>query len=90
MMQDFNIFEELFLSTEIWGYLGPFLLIFIGYLLVRKDPVLGVLWFIIECLIIAQYVPLAAVTPFYYWHIFILSVGGVLTLVFPLAGLKKW
>lgn len=89
-MQDVNILEELFLSTDIWGYLGPFIIVLIGYVLVRKDAVLGVIWFIVECLFIAQYIPLAAVTPFYYWHIFIISVGGVLTLVLPLAGLKKW
>ena len=47
-----NIFYLLFLSPEVWGYLGPFALVFIGYVLIRKDKFLVVLLFVVECLFV--------------------------------------
>lgn len=84
IMQDVNIFYELFLSPEMWGYLGPFALVFIGYVLTQKDKFLGVLWFVVECLFVAQYLTLIDATPGYWWHIFILLLGGLFTCVYPL------
>ena len=81
---DINLFYELFMTTTMWGYLGPMSLVIIGYLLIRKDKVLGLLWFIVECLFAAQYAGLAATNPQYYWHFFLVLFGGLLTVVYPL------
>ena len=83
-MQEINIFNELFLSLEMWGYLGPFALVFIGYVLTKKEKFLGVLWFVVECLFVARYLALIDATPDYWWHIFILLLGGLFTCVYPL------
>ena len=82
-MMEVNIFEELFLKTTFWGYLGPMALVIGGYLLSKKDRNLGVLWFVMELLFIAQYMGMIAATPQYWWHIFILLFGGIFTCVFP-------
>jgi hypothetical protein len=76
--------EDLFLSTEMIGYIGPLALVIIGYFVFKKDRFLGVLFFIVECLFIANYIALVEATPDYWWHIFILLFGGLFTCVYPL------
>ena len=79
-----NIFYDIFLSASMWSYLGPIALVIIGYFLMKKDVVLGVLWFIVECLFIGQYLALVDAHLDYWWHIFILLFGGLATCVYPL------
>lgn len=83
-MMQINILEELFLSTEIYGYIGPFLLVLAGYYLSEKDKYLGIFMFILDCLFVAQYLELVAVTPFYWWHIMIILLGAIFFCLFPL------
>lgn len=84
MQGAYDLFSELFLSTGISGYLGPLALVIIGYMVMDKDKILGVLWFVVECLFLAQYFALLDATPDYWWQIFILLFGGLFTCVFPL------
>lgn len=84
MQGAYDLFYELFLSTEISSYFGPLALVIIGFFILKKDKVLGVLWFVVECLFIWHYTELVGATPFYWWHIYILLFGGLLTLVYPL------
>ena len=76
-MQDINWFDELFLSTELWGYFGPLGLVIIGYLLVQKDKALGIFMIIVDSLVISHYLALVEATPDYWWHIFILLLGVI-------------
>ena len=76
-MQDINWFDELFLSTEMWGYFGPLALVVIGWLLTKKEKPLGIFMIIVDSLVIAQYLALVAVTPDYWWHIIILLLGVI-------------
>jgi len=85
MMQGaYDLFFELFLSTGISGYLGPLAIVMIGYVVMKRDKFLGVLWFVVECLFISQYLTLVSVTPDYWWQIFLLLIGGMMTCVYPL------
>ena len=85
MMQGaYDLFYELFLSTGISGYLGPLAIVIIGYVLMNRDKFLGVLWFVVECLFMAQYFTLIDATPDYWWQIFILMFGGLFTCIYPL------
>ena len=77
-------FLDLFLSTEMIGYLGPLAMITLGYFAARKDKGLGVIWYMVECLMTAQYLALLDATPDYWWQIFILIFGGLFTLLIPL------
>lgn len=77
-------FEDLFLSTGIVGYIGPLALVAIGAYLMKKDKVVGLLYFIVECLVVAQYASLVEATPDYYWHMLIVLLGGLFTFVYPL------
>jgi hypothetical protein len=79
-----SIFYQLFFSPEMWSYLGPIAVVVVGYFCMKEDKALGVLWFIVECLIIYQYLVLVATTPDYWWHVYILLFGGLFTCVFPL------
>lgn len=90
MMQDINWFNELFLSSEMWGYLGPIGLVIIGYYLAAKDKFLGILWFVVECLFVAHYFELVEANAGYWWHIFIILLGGLFTCIYPLFGSRKW
>ena len=76
-MQDINWFDELFLSTELWGYFGPVAIVIIGYLLVQKDKPLGIFMIIVDSLVISHYLGLVEATPDYWWHIFILILGVI-------------
>lgn len=80
----YDLFYELFLSEEPWGYLGIMGILIFGYVLAKKDKVLGLVWYIIEWLFLANYLSLVEATPFYWWHIIILLIGGFATCVFPL------
>ena len=80
----YEFLYDAFLSLEMWGYLGPLGIVIIGYILTQKNTFLGILWFIVECLFIGHYLSLVDATPFYWWHITILLLGGLLTCVFPL------
>jgi len=77
-MQEINIFNELFLSTEIWGYFGPVALVVIGYLLVQKDKPLGIFMIIVDSLIAYHYLTLVDATPGYWWHSIIMILGIIL------------
>lgn len=83
-MMDVNIFNELFLSTEMWGYLGPMLMVIVGYYLAKREAWLGVFWFIVECLFVSVYLDLVDVTPQYWWNVMILLLGGLFSCVYPL------
>lgn len=85
-----TILEELFLSTEMFGYIGPFALVIVGYVLTQKDRFLGIFMFIIDCLFIAQYLNLVTETPAYWWHIMIILLGGILFCLFPLLGKRRY
>ena len=79
-----DLLFELFLSTGITGYLGPLAIVIIGYMVTKKDKTLGVLWFVVECLFMAQYFALLEATPDYWWQIIILMIGGIAGCVIPL------
>jgi hypothetical protein len=83
-MQDINWLSEIFLSLEMWGYLGPMALVVIGYYLSKTNVTLGVLWFIVECLFVSRYFELVEATPDYWWHIILLLLGGLFTCIYPL------
>ena len=84
MQTAYELLYELFLSTGITGYLGPMAIVIIGYMVTKKDKTLGVLWFVVECLFMAQYFALLEATPDYWWQIIILMVGGISSCVIPL------
>ena len=81
MQTAYDLLFELFLSTGMIGYLGPLAIVIIGYVVAKKDKALGVLWFVVECLFMAQYFALLEATPDYWWQIIILLLGGVLVLI---------
>ena len=80
----YDFLFEYFLSSEVSGYLGPLAIVICGYFLFRKDRMLGILWFVVECLFISHYLTLVEATPAYWWQIIILLFGGMFTCVFPL------
>lgn len=77
-------FEDLFLSTDMIGYIGPLAIVVVGYVLAKKDKGLGLIAFIVQCLIAAQYFALVDATPAYWWHVIIILLGSILTCVVPL------
>lgn len=79
-----SMFYQLFFSLDMWGYIGPLALVIIGYIVASKDKNLGVLWFVLESLVIANYLTLVAETPDYWWHIFILLIGCMSTLMYSI------
>ena len=84
-----SIIYELFLSLEVWGYLGPALLVIGGYVLSKRELILGVLWFVLECLVVAQYLLLVDATPNYWWHIYIILIGGLITFGFAMMDRRR-
>jgi len=85
----YEFLYDVFLSLELWGYFGLLFLIVGGYIIAKKNTFLGILWFIVDCLFIGQYLNLVSATPQYWWHIFILLLGGLMTCVYPLWDRKR-
>lgn len=75
-MQEINILEELFLSTEMWGIFGPLALVVIGYFVTRKENGLGIFFIIVDSLIIYQYLTMIDYE-LYLWHAIILLLGVI-------------
>jgi len=84
-----SIFYQLFISLNMWGYLGPIAVVIGGYVAMKKDTGLGVIWFVVECVIMAQYFALVGATPDYWWHIFIIMFGSLFTIAIPLWSDKR-
>ena len=77
-------FSDLFLSTDMIGYIGPLALVAVGYVFAKKDRGLGLIAFIVQCLVAAQYFTLIESNPAYWWHVIIILLGSVLSCVVPL------
>ena len=78
-----NIFYQLFLSTELYGYFGPLALVVAGFIITKKEKGLGIFFVIVDSLVTAQYLALVGTTPDYWWHIFIM-IFGVITCAFQM------
>ena len=74
-----SLFYQLFLGLNMWGYLGPIVIVIGGYLVMVKNRNLGIIWLIVEYLIMAHYFTLLEATPGYWWHIVILLLGSLST-----------
>lgn len=81
----FNIFDELFHSTELWGYFGPLGLVIISILLMKKEKTLWIFFIIVDSLVIWHYLELVVSTPDYWWHIIILVLGVITCAIQPVA-----
>lgn len=81
-MEFWDPIEALFLSTDISGWFGPFALIVISFAILtnKKMKPLGVLFMVLETLVIWYYLDLVEATPWYWWNIIILIVGELLCL----------
>lgn len=69
--------QALFLDTGIGGYLGPLILLIAGFHFGKRDKLIALLFFVVECLMIYQYAQLLSATPNYIWQIFILLMGVI-------------
>jgi len=81
---DTGFFYQIFLSLEMWSIFGPALIVICGFFVAKKDRGLGIIFFIVECLVVYQYFTLVDATPFYWWHIIILMFGGIIPCGFSL------
>jgi len=82
---DTGFFYQIFLSLEMWSIFGPALIVICGFVVAKKDRGLGIIFFIVECLVVYQYFMLVDATPFYWWHIIILMFGGIIPCGFSLS-----
>lgn len=89
MMLEINIFQELFMSTEVWGYLGPLALVVAGLFFVKKERVLFIFFFLIDALFAYNYLQLISTDGLYIWHSIIMLFGALFTLVYPLWGRSR-
>ena len=72
--EEMNIFFELFLSTGIWGLFGPLALVVAGFFITQKEKGLGILFIIVDSIIVYQYLALPNYE-LYLWHVIILILG---------------
>lgn len=84
-----SFFSEVFLSIRMWGYIGPLAVVICGYAVAKKSQILGVFYFIFECLIVSHYLELVEAIPEYWWHIIIVLLGGLFTCVYPMFDRKR-
>ena len=75
-MQEINLFEELFLSLDMWGYFGPLALVVVGFFITQKAKEIGILFIIVDSLIIWKYLDMANYE-LYLWHVIILLLGVI-------------
>ena len=86
-MQDINLFEQLFLTTEMWGLFGPLALVVAGFFITQKEKGLGILFIIVNSIIVYQYLQIANYE-LYLWHVIILILG-IMQCTFQLFGKRR-
>lgn len=86
MMQT-EILEALFFNTDLLGYIGPFAVVVACFLVMDKNKGLGLVCFLFEVLLLAQYFPMLEDDAAYIWHIGLIFFGGLIPLL--LSGLSK-
>ena len=82
-MQDPNYLNELFYSTEVWGYLGVFGMIFLAFIIGRKNKFAGVIWYVIMIIMAIDYLGMITASGYYSLHAIFLIFGGLLAIFFP-------
>jgi len=72
--------NDLFYSTSIFGWFGPLMIIAVSFAILenKKYKPMGILFVIVEFLIISQYLALVEATPWYWWNIIIMLLGMIL------------
>jgi len=86
-MQEINIFEQLFLTTEMWGIFGPLALVVIGFFITQREKGLGIFFIIVDSIIVWQYLQIANYE-LYLWHVIILILG-IMQCTFQLFGKRR-
>jgi len=86
-MQEINIFEQLFLTTEMWGIFGPLALVVIGFFITQREKGLGIFFIIVDSIIVWQYLNTANYE-LYLWHVIILILG-IMQCTFQLFGKRR-
>lgn len=81
---EINWFDELFYSTEIWGYVGPLALVILGFVISAKNRVMGVFYYVILVIMVfTGYLNLDFVA--HAWKVLIILVGGLAACLSPSA-----
>jgi hypothetical protein len=75
-----TVLEELFLSTEIYGLLGPLALVILGLVLSQKDKGLSIIFIIVDSVVIWQYLNMDNYE-LYLWHSIILLLGVIMCML---------
>lgn len=78
---EINYLQELFFSATYTGWLGAFIIVYVGYVTAKKDKSLGVLWFVVECLFAYMYLDQIRFDGLFLWNSIIVLLGGIMVLV---------
>jgi len=72
--------NDLFYSVSIFGWFGPLIIVAVSFAILenKKYKPMGILFVIVEFLIISQYLALVEATPWYWWNIIIMLLGMIL------------
>lgn len=84
----YDLLNELFLSTEIWGWIGPTALVIASLYLIKRDYFLGLLMIIVLSLFTYTYFELISTNGNYVWHSFI-TVMGIITCIFTMISKQR-
>ena len=76
-MIEINLFDELFLSTSIQGWIGPIALVVASLLLTKKDKSLGIFFILLNSLVLYYYSTLISSNGWYLWNMIIMLLGVI-------------
>ena len=83
----YDLFNQLFYSTEIWGYLGLAFVIGFLFVILYKIKEFTPISFLILCFMGLHYIDIMQGGGYYIWHSVIAFSGAILTV---LIGVGKW
>jgi len=73
----FDLFNQLFLSTGVWGYIGISLVIVASLLFAKAVKYSWIFLIPLQALMAVEYLTLGSS---YFWHIILLVSGSIVTL----------
>lgn len=83
VMQEIHWLDEIFLSTDLWGWFGPVILIVVSFIILsnKKTKPLGIIFLVIQILVLSIYLDLVEATAWYWWNIIIMVLGFLICIV---------
>lgn len=85
----YDLFNQLFYSEEVWGYMGVIGIAVLALIVTAKEPKAFPFLVMLQALMMITYFDHIAAGGYFVWHIIILLIGAFMTGIVGVSGVKR-